>query len=145
MRRKSLLCLGAILIVLFWLPSCSAPTQPIAAQAMSIAIAQEQRIVTDLSNIAKQKTVDCAVSQVRDAVGDQDPDAAQKAVEKAVSEFDKIGWLLIQHERTKSVLRISQQFVWGQKGIIDILIDKADQKTAFHDTIDDAAATKKPK
>jgi len=102
---------------------CTAPTQPIAAESLRIGIQQEHTVVTDLANIAKQSAVDQGVAKARAAAEQSNPDSAQSAVEEAVTQFDKVGWLLIQHERARSMLRFGQMYVWSQKGVFDIIVD----------------------
>ncbi len=113
-----------ILVVLI---GCTTPTQYIAANSLERGVDQTANIVSDLSTMAKQYAVDMGVAEARLAATAGDADAAQVAVQKAVSQFDKIGWLQIQFERSRSLIRVGQRFVWSQKGVFDILISEYEE------------------
>lgn len=118
------------IVVLSLLPcfmGCTAPSQRVAADALQRGVDQEHSIVSDLSTIAKQSAVDNGVAEARTAAANGNADAAQAAVEKAVSQFDKIGWLQIQHERARSMIRVAQTYIWSQKGIFDIMVKEFEE------------------
>lgn len=120
--RKAILFVPVL--ALSMLISCTAPTQRIASVAIQRGVEQEHNIINDLSVIAKQSAVDKGVAEARAAAIAGDADAAQSAVEKAVTQFDKIGWLQIQHERARSLIRFGQVYIWSQKGIFDLMVDE---------------------
>lgn len=115
---------------------CTSPTQPIAERALDAGTKQEHTIISDLAAIAKQSAVDKGVADAIAAVKNQDVDAAKTAVENAVTQFDKIGWLQIQHERARALLRMGQTFVWSQEGIFDIMIGEFQESKKRSDNKD---------
>lgn len=111
------------LIFLFLvLGSCTSPTQRIAEHSMQIGLQQENTIVLDLANMAKQYAVDKAVAVARSAASDGDLIAVQGAVQDLASDFETISWLQIQHERARGVLNLARQYIWSRQGILDILL-----------------------
>lgn len=113
-----------LILVLLCAGSCTAPTQPIASSALDRGVHQQITIVDDLLTSARQAATEQAVAEARAAAMSQSPDAAQAAVQKALTEFDKLTWLQIQHERALTLIRVGQRFVWSQKGIFDIWSDE---------------------
>lgn len=116
-----------IVCVILFMTGCTSPSQRIAVTAIQRGADQEHAIVIDLATMAKQSAVDNGVAQVKQAVAAQDANAAQAAVEKAVTQFDKIAWLQIQHERARSMIRLAQNYIWAQEGIFDILAKEVQQ------------------
>ena len=113
-----------LIISLSLLVGCTAPTQPIADQAMSVGIAQAHSIVMDLIRLQMQRIGDSAIQSVRGAASSQDPDAAQAIVVSVMTDVQKVQYLQQQHERARALMRIGQQYIWEQKGIVNILIDE---------------------
>lgn len=113
-----------IVPVLVLFVGCTMPSQRIAAEAIDRGAKQEHNIITDLTKIAKQSAVDNGVAKARAAAASNNPDAAQAAVQEAVTQFDKIAWLQIQHERARSLIRVGQSYIWSQKGIFDIMVEE---------------------
>jgi len=110
--------------ILVVLAGCTAPTQPLAAQSLQVGADQEHSIVYDLATMARQSATNVGVAEAQAAALASDPELAKKAVEKAVSEFDKVLYLLVQHERARALIRVGQRFVWEQKGVVNIMIDE---------------------
>lgn len=99
---------------------CSAPTQRVAENAMTVGLSQQRSIVHDLVNMAKQNAVNDATSTAIEAVRNGDESAVRDSVEGLANQFQKIGWLEIQHERSIAILRLAQQYIWQQQGVLDI-------------------------
>lgn len=109
------------------LAGCTDPTQPIASEAISRGVAGDDRVVEDLSTIAKQYAVDKGVASARAVAASGKGDEAQGAVESTANAFETVGWLQIQHERNRALIRVGQTYVYSQKGIANILVDEAKQ------------------
>lgn len=120
-----------LLVCVLFVSGCS-PTQKIAAEAMQRGIDTEHTIVVDLSTLAKQSILNRFAAEAKLAAAAGDESAAQKVVERLVTEWDRIGWLEIQHERARSMVRIGQVYIWSQKGIFTIIKEEWDEakKTA---------------
>ena len=101
---------------------CTAPTQRVAEKSLEIGIRQENSIILDLINLNKQKAVNEAVRKAVSAAEANDLNAVQLAVEGLANEFQKVEELRVEHEKARQVLRIVQQYVWSQRGILDILL-----------------------
>lgn len=126
MKNRTLFTLALASLVAF--AGCTAPTQRIAADAIQRGVNQEHSIVQDLSTMAKQSAVDTGVASARVAAASGNADGAQAAVEKVANDFEKVGWLQIQHERARNMIRFGQMYVWSQQGIFDLMVK--DLKTA---------------
>lgn len=100
---------------------CTTPNNKVSDQAMTRGIDAEHRIVDDLRLLAMQMVVDACVREARDAARSGNPDAAGAAVERAVSQVDRITWLAReQHQLALSMLRIGHRYIWEQRGILSI-------------------------
>ena len=115
MRSISVFLVGWLILI-----GCSTPTQRVAANAMTVGLRQQRSIVNDLVNIAKQGAVDKAIADAVKSVRDGNENAAQLSIETLANQFQKISWLEVQHERAVAVLRLAQQYIWQQQGVLDI-------------------------
>jgi hypothetical protein len=112
----------SIVLIGVFIVGCTSPTQRIAQHSMEIGFKQEDSIVLDLSNMAKQFALDKAVAQARNGCEGGDLDAVQVSVQNFADNFEKITWLQLQHERARRVLGISQEYIISQQGILDIML-----------------------
>lgn len=122
---------GMVFVVgLIAMAGCTMPTQRIAADSLQRGIAHENSIVYDLSNIAKQAATDKGVAAAKAAAIQGSVTGAQSAVETALSEFEQVCWLQIQHERARALMRVGQRYIWSQEGIVDVLLKEFDEAKA---------------
>lgn len=100
---------------------CTTPNNKVADEAMSRGEMNEHLIVDDLRKIAMQLVVDARGREAREAAAAGNADAAQAAVEQAVSDVDRITWLAReQHQIALSMLRIGHRYIWEQRGVLSI-------------------------
>jgi len=112
---------------------CTTPSQPIASKALSEGINQAHSVFYDMSRIARQEVLNAGAEAVAQAAEAQDPVAAQMVLKSVFDKMNKIDWLHVQWERSRAFVRIGQSFVWGQKGLFDILIKEWDKAKENYD------------
>ncbi len=120
---KRLLIIPVILFVL----GCTSPTQRIAVDAMHVAMQQDANIVHDLSTIAWQQSLDLSALEVEDAVKSGDVNKAKIALIKFSDNLSTVSFLRVENEKNRALFRIAQQFIFGQRGILDIVIEDLTQ------------------
>jgi hypothetical protein len=118
---KKLLIVG-LMIGLF--AGCTAPTQPIAVQALDIGTKQAHNVFYDMSRIARQNVLDRGGDAAQSAAEAGDAQAARQAVKDTFDSMNTIDWLHIQWERSRAFIRIGQQYVWEQKGIANLMAEE---------------------
>jgi len=122
---------GIVLVSMFlFVSGCTAPTQRIAAAALSRGIEQDKSIVTDLVKMNKQHIGERYLDEVKRAVIASDGAAAEAAYIAALNEYNKISWLQIQHERTRALFLIGVRYINEQQGIVDILKEEYNEAKA---------------
>jgi hypothetical protein len=112
------------LVALLLLSGCTMPTQKIAVQALDKGTKHSHTVFYDMSRIARQGVLDQGAVSAATAAENQDPQAAQAAVKKVFDDMNKIDFLHIQWERSRALIRLGQQYVWEQEGIVNILTDE---------------------
>jgi len=100
---------------------CTKPTQIIAQDALQRAKQQDNKIIKDLSTLAKQYALDITGYKMHSAKDDKERD---KIVLSFMNELDKISFLQITHERVLRILGITERYVWEQQGILNILSEE---------------------
>lgn len=119
---KNYMIISAIFSMVVML-GCTSPTQPIAADALSRGVSGFNKTFDDMGRVAKQEILNSTAGKVNSAVEKQDPKSAAAALREGFNKRDDIEWLYIQKERSMSLIRIGQEFVWAQKGILNIMWD----------------------
>lgn len=133
--------ISAFGVVAFGFLGCTAPTQKVAVAAEQVADRQDNTIVTDLVNLAKQAAVDAAAGKVAAAATKGDSDSAAAAAIDGMNAFDKIGWLQVEYAKSRAARQIVKQFLWSQQGILDLMLDKAYAEKALQDATESTATT----
>ena len=116
-----LLVIGSFMFI-----GCTAPTQRIAERSMSVAMHYDSTIVDDLSNLAKQQALDASSKEIEAAFKDQSVDKAKLAATNLANTWESVGFLQLQNEKKRALFRIGQQFIFEQRGVLDIMIEELD-------------------
>jgi len=115
--RNIVLMLAGVLLV----GGCTSPTQRIATQALSRAMSQEDQIHNNLSDMVWQQALNVCAAKVDKAVEAGDKTSAASAIEDFSDATSNVAYLGVQHERVRSLFRMTEQYVWQQQGILDIV------------------------
>lgn len=112
---------------------CTSATQPFAVKAMERHLDQEQTIIYDLTRKGEQLSLDKAAAEMTVAVKSGDEKAAHKILESTANDMRLFGWYKVQAERSRSMARVAQTYIWSQKGILNILADEWSEAKAQSD------------
>ena len=100
---------------------CTTPTQRIASQSLQRGVDQQHTVFYDMSRIARQELLNAGAAAAVIAAENQDATAAQAVVKEVFDKMNNIDWLHIQWERSRTLVRMGQQYIWSQQGVFDIL------------------------
>ena len=100
---------------------CTSPTQRFAERSLQLGVTQQHSVYYDMSRIARQEILNNGAAAVVVAADNQDATAAQAVVKDVFDKMGDVDKLNIQWERARALVRIGQQFVWSQQGILDIM------------------------
>lgn len=109
--------------LIVFLIGCTAPTQPIASKSLSEGINQAHSVFYDMSRIARQEILNSGAADAAKYAKEGNAEQAQLVVKRVFDQMNNVDWLHIQWERSRALVRIGQEFIWGQKGILDIVVD----------------------
>ncbi|KKM63990.1 hypothetical protein LCGC14_1505930 [marine sediment metagenome] len=110
-----------IAICLMFVVGCTTPTQRIASQSLQRGVDQQHTVFYDMSRIARQELLNAGAAAAVIAAENQDATAAQAVVKEVFDKMNNIDWLHIQWERSRTLVRMGQQYIWSQQGVFDIL------------------------
>ena len=106
---------------------CTTPTQRIAIQALSRGVSQAESVKNDLSKQLRQEILNSGAAQVALAAEKQDVAAAQVVVKSVFDKMNQVLWLHEQWERSRALMRMGQQYIEEQQGILDIIKKEWDE------------------
>lgn len=134
---KKLTVLSVFIPFLFFI-GCTMPSQRVAAQALELSIEHDTAITNEFANMSKQMAVDVQTMKVKIAVRNKDEEGAVAAIEQTANYFDMISYLELQSEKSKSLKRIAQSYIWEQAGIFDLIYDdfQATKKALYEEKSD---------
>lgn len=98
-----------------------APTQVIASKAMEEGLTHAHKVYVNTSDMTKQLILNYGSEQILKAAATDDEEAIKKAIQSMYDSMQDIGYLNIQWERTRSLLRTPQEYIWSQKHFLSIL------------------------
>jgi len=98
-----------------------AGTQPFAAQSMEAGLNHQHAVFNNVADKFAQTVLNYAAHRAAIAAENGDPEEAQKVIQDLFDEMDELGYLQIQWERGRSLLRTPQEFIWSKKSIFNIL------------------------
>lgn len=125
---KKMFMLGLVCALLgLTMTGCTMPTQKIAAQSLEQGANHAHTVFYDMSRIARQSILDQGAASAVKAVQDQSTDGAQQAVKRVFDDMNKVDYLHVQWERARALIRVGQQYVWEQEGIVNVMIDEFEQ------------------
>lgn len=107
--------------------ACTSPTQIVAEDALKRGSIAKDKLVVDLSMLARQSFLDEAADDINEAVNEKDAHKAQDALLKYANMTEKVVKLLIQNERAKTLTRVGERFIMEQRGIVDIWLSEWDE------------------
>lgn len=126
-RRTSIIAAMLVLpMILLALSGCG-QFRNAAIASMELASRTNRTVVTDLSNIGKQQSLNNASAKIETA---QDATARQKVLEEMANTWEKIGWLQIQHERAESLNRMAKVYVWSRESWLSLFIREIQEARA---------------
>ena len=98
-----------------------------AIASMELASKTNRSVVTDLSTIGKQQSLNNASAKIETA---QDASGRKKVLEEMANTFETIGWLQIQHERAESLNRMAKMYVWSRESWLSLFIRDVQESRA---------------
>jgi hypothetical protein len=117
------LLIATLLVVT--LAGCTQPTQPIAAQALQLAMKNDDAHVLDLARIAKQGILERGVLATKAATR-----PADEVLTTTTNDLEQVSWLQLQHERNRSLCLLVKLYIDSQKGVLDIWWGEAKESVA---------------
>lgn len=103
------------------------PTQRIATQALDKGTKHAHTVFYDMSKIARQKVLNEAAASAKTAVRNGSEQEAEVAIKTLFDDMQTIDFLHVQWERARVLLRVGQQYVAEQEGVLDILSKELDE------------------
>lgn len=121
--------IAAMLVLPMMLPVLSGCGQfrNAAIASMELASKTNRSVVTDLSTIGKQQSLNNAAAKIETA---QDASGRQKVLEEMAKTWEMIGWLQIQHERAESLNRMAKMYVWSRESWLSLFIRDVQESRA---------------
>jgi len=104
---------------------CTAPTQPIAMNALLQATRGESDVIHDFINLTQQAALDQAVA---DATAR--PAEVKTIIEVMGHKYEQVLALVVRHERNVQLLVIAKLYIGSQRGIGNILWDEVKEASA---------------
>ena len=109
-----------LLLITVSLGGCS-QAQIVASQAMEDGLNHAHVVYVNTSDMTKQLILNSGAQKASDAAQAGDVVAAQAAVQYVFDHMQNLGYLNIQWERTRSLLRTPQEYIWSREHILAIL------------------------
>lgn len=101
--------------MIFCLPACTAPSQPLARQAMTMGLNADQQHITDLGRLAKQANLERAIAAATTR-------PAAEVLTELHNADEAVSWIQFQqHERKKALFRMALMYIDEQEGALNII------------------------
>lgn len=121
MKRQGKITIFGLLLAFAISPviGCNQP----AIQALDHYQKTEQTVITDLSNVAIQQSLDAAAKKVEEAVAAGDSAGAVKALVDHNHLCETVMYLITQHERGKSIFLLARTYIASQRSYLEVLVE----------------------
>ena len=121
MKRKLIPLLALLsLLSLLSLFGCSR-TQIVAAKAMEEGLNHAHQVYVNTSDMTKQFILNDGAAKAALAAQAGDVAAAHAAIQEVFDNMQNLGYLNIQWERARALLRTPQEYIWSRRSIFSIL------------------------
>lgn len=112
-----------ILILMVSLLLCTgcSQTQLGAAQAMEDGLNHAHKVYVNTSDMTKQFILNSGAAQAAKAAAAGDVAAAHASIQFVFDSMQNLGYLNVQWERARALLRTPQEYIWARKHIFQIL------------------------
>lgn len=97
----------------FLFAGCTAPTQPIAKEALKRGMTNDDAHILDLARIAKQNIAERYAAQLATK-------PAPEVVFEAINEAEKVSFIQIEHAKNTGHFLLTLEYVGSQEGVLDL-------------------------
>jgi len=96
-------------------------TQLVASQAMEDGLNHAHKVYVNTSDMAKQLILNNGADKAAAAAQAGNIQEAHAAIQFVFDHMQNLGYLNIQWERARALLRTPQEYIWSRKHILQIL------------------------